>query len=85
MRPLRRRIRASVSSQEAPEVPPQQGRRPMSQLHGDGCQHIDSIHRERDRKLRGDEQPVSPHPVNWFGIGCISAFEFVDTQTNELA
>ena len=44
-----------------------------------------TVYTERDRKLRGDAQLVSPHPVNWFGIGCISAFEFVYTQTNELA
>ena len=36
-------------------------------------------------KLTGDEQPVSAHPVKWLGIGCMSALQFIYTQTNELA
>ena len=38
-----------------------------------------------DRKLTGDEQPVLAHPENWFGIGWMSALEFIYKQSNELA
>ena len=38
-----------------------------------------------DRKLIGDEQPLSAHPENWLGIRCTSVLEFFYTQTNELA
>ena len=39
----------------------------------------------RDRKLRGNEQPVLAHPENWLGIGCMKALDFFYTKINELA
>ena len=38
-----------------------------------------------DHKLTKDEQPVLAHLENWLGISCMSALEFIYTQTNELA
>ena len=37
------------------------------------------------RPLLTDEQPILGHPENWLGMCCMSALEFVNTQTNEIA